>query len=62
MDPLYLRKLLINRQLKQETVQTHKTDRAETVNVNESTETNVTKQLKILYEKCERKCSTLDEI
>ena len=44
MDPLYLRKLLINRQLKQETVQTHKTDRAESVNVNESTEINVAKQ------------------
>lgn len=44
MDPLYLRKLLINKQLKQETVQTHKTDRAESVNVNESTEINVAKQ------------------
>ena len=44
MDPLYLRKLLINKQLRQETVQTHKTDRAESVNVNESTEINVAKQ------------------
>ena len=42
--PLYLRKLLINKQLRQETVQTHKTDRAESVNVNESTEINVAKQ------------------
>jgi len=44
MDPLFLRKLLINRQLKQEKIQTYKAEKNDAVNVNQSTEMNVTKQ------------------
>ena len=48
MDPLYLRKLLIQRQLKQEKIQTHKTEQASSVDVNQTTESNVAKQAESL--------------